>query len=75
MTYDQFYTSCKGKLIDYDRVAGAQCVDLAKVYLNSCFGINPGAWGNAVDYFTSFEKENRLLKSLKKSKTTPLSFH
>ena len=66
MTYDQFYKSCKGKLIDYDSVSGAQCVDLAKVYLNSCFGIKPGAWGNAVDYFTSFEKRKLIHWSISK---------
>lgn len=75
MTYDQFYNSCKGRLIDYDRVSGAQCVDLAKVYLNSCFGIKPGAWGNAVDYFTSFEKRKPLVEKFEKSKTTPLLYH
>lgn len=75
MTYDQFYNSCKGRLIDYDRVSGAQCVDLAKVYLNSCFGIKPGAWGNAIDYYTNFEKRKPLVEKFEKFKTTLLSFH
>jgi hypothetical protein len=30
-----------------------QCVSLVKQYLRECFNIEPGAWGNAVDYWTS----------------------
>jgi hypothetical protein len=71
MTFDQFYNSCKGKLIDYDRVSGAQCVDLAKVYLSSCFGIKPGAWGNAVDYYTNFEKRKPLVANFEKIANNP----
>lgn len=71
MIFDQFYNSCKGRLIDYDHVSGAQCVDLAKVYLNSCFGIKPGAWGNAVDYFTSFEKRKPLVEKFEKIQNNP----
>ena len=66
MTFDRFYNLCKGKLIDYDHVSGPQCVDLVKVYLNYYFGIKPGAWGNAVDYFTSFEQRKPLVEKFEK---------
>lgn len=51
MTLDQFIATNNGKSIDYDGVYGAQCVDLIKYYLRDCYGLSPGAWGNAKDYF------------------------
>ena len=71
MTFDRFYNLCKGKLIDYDHVSGPQCVDLVKVYLNYYFGIKPGAWGNAVDYFTSFEQRKPLVEKFEKIQNNP----
>lgn len=29
-----------------------QCVSLVKAYLRECYGLNPGAWGNAIDYWS-----------------------
>ena len=40
-TYQEFINYYNGKAIDYDGVAGVQCVDLIKFYLNRVFGINP----------------------------------
>jgi len=53
MTYQQFKSKWLGKRVDYDRVYGFQCVDLIKQYLHECYGLRPGAWGNAVDYWLS----------------------
>lgn len=54
MDYNEFINTYDGKAIDYDGVSGVQCVDLAKIYLDKVFGIKPGAWGNAKDYYLNF---------------------
>ena len=54
MNYKEFINEYNGKSFDYDGVAGVQCVDLAKMYLDKVFGIKPGAWGNAKDYYENF---------------------
>lgn len=56
MTFNEFYQGVNGKSLDYDGLYGYQCVDLAKVYLDWCFGIKPGAWGNAKDYWNNLNK-------------------
>lgn len=56
MTFNEFKNEVLGKSLDYDGVAGYQCVDLAKVYLDWMFGIKPGAWGNAKDYWNALNK-------------------
>lgn len=55
LTFKEFVSKFLGKKTDYDKYAGAQCVDLIKVYLKECFGIYVGSWGNAVDYFKRFD--------------------
>ena len=54
MTFDSFVKRYIGKAVDYDGVAGVQCVDLVKLYLYNVFGIRAGAWGNARDYWLDF---------------------
>ncbi len=54
MNYSEFISEYNGKSFDYDGVSGVQCVDLIKMYLNKVFGLNPGAWGNAKDYYENF---------------------
>lgn len=54
MNYNEFINAYNGKSFDYDGVAGVQCVDLAKMYLDKVFGIKAGAWGNAKDYYENF---------------------
>lgn len=54
MNYQEFINEYSGKSFDYDGVSGVQCVDLIKMYLDKVFGIKPGAWGNAKDYFENF---------------------
>lgn len=56
MTFNEFKNEVMGKSLDYDGVAGYQCVDLAKVYLDWMFGIKPGAWGNAKDYWNNLNR-------------------
>lgn len=54
MNYDEFIAEYNGKSFDYDGVAGIQCVDLVKVYLDKVFGIKASSWGNAKDYYENF---------------------
>lgn len=54
MNYNEFINTYIGKSFDYDGVAGVQCVDLIKMYLNKVFGFKPGSWGNAKDYYENF---------------------
>lgn len=61
MNYNEFINTYNGKSFDYDGVSGVQCVDLVKMYLNKVFGLNPGAWGNAKDYYENYS--NLPLKS------------
>ena len=61
MNYKEFISEYNGKSFDYDGVAGVQCVDLAKMYLDKVFDIKPGAWGNAKDYYENYN--NLPLKS------------
>ncbi|MBO7712407.1 MAG: CHAP domain-containing protein [Methanobrevibacter sp.] len=68
LTKAEFYKKHNGRAMDYDGVAGVQCVDLAKFYLNECFGIKPGSWGNARDYW--YNTNPALLPYFKKIKNT-----
>lgn len=53
--YTDFRNKLLGKRVDYDNFAGYQCVDLIKVYLDSCLGMGTiGRIGNASDI-----RENR----------------
>ena len=63
LSYDQFVKKYLGKATEWDTTDGVstvQCVDLAKLYLYNCFGIKakPWTWGNAVDYYTSFNNKS-----------------
>ncbi len=59
MTFQEFLaekTNPAGQRVDTDGVpVGAvyQCVDLPKEYAKECFGLTPGAWGNAINYWTT----------------------
>ena len=54
MTYDQFQAKYLGKAVDYDGVAGVQCVDLADQYLKDCFGITNVWVQGARDFYNNF---------------------
>lgn len=63
MTYDEFEKKYLGKAVDYDGVAGVQCVDLADQYLKDCFGIT-GVWVNgARDFYNNFNSYPALVKA------------
>ena len=69
MNYNEFIEKYVGKSFDYDGVAGVQCVDLIKMYLDKVFNIKAGLWGNAKDYYLNFEKLP-ISKYFKKIKNT-----
>lgn len=55
LTYDEFEKKYLGKAVDYDGVAGVQCVDLIDQYLKDTFGIT-GVWvQGARDFYNKFE--------------------
>lgn len=61
MTLSDLYKKYEGQLVDWDDVAGAQCVDWCKVYLQECFGIKTkgkgtSPWGDAKDWWYSTPK-------------------
>lgn len=66
MTLEGFIKNYTGKAIDYDGSAGAQCVDLIKMYLDYVLGITPKAIGNAHAYFDNFESHDFLTKNFVK---------
>ena len=74
MTFDSFVKRYIGKAVDYDGVAGVQCVDLVKLYLYKVFGIRAGAWGNARDYWLDFSSHPTMTANFTKIKIHPLSF-
>ena len=62
MTYDEFQSRYIGKAVDFDGVAGVQCVDLADQYLKDVFGIT-GVWvSGARDFYNSFPSYPSLVK-------------
>ena len=70
LTYAQFEKKYKGKAVDYDRVAGVQCVDLVDQYLKDCFGIT-GVWVNgAKDLYNNFATYPALVKNFTRVSNT-----
>lgn len=68
--FDDFKDAYLGKPVDYDSVAGVQCVDLADQYLKDCFGIT-GVWVNgARDLYNKFSSYPALVKNFKRIKNT-----
>lgn len=57
-TKDEFLRKYLGQKIEYDGVAPYQCVDYIKLYLKKCFGISPGSWGDARQYFIRFNDKS-----------------
>ena len=55
MSYDEFEKKYLGKAVDYDGVAGVQCVDLFDQYIKDRFGIT-GVWCvGAKDLYNKFD--------------------
>ena len=71
MNFDEFVKNYLNKSTDYDKVAGVQCVDLIKVYLDKCLGIKAGAWGNAKDYYEGFNNVSALKNNFTRIANTP----
>lgn len=71
ITYEKFISNHNGKAVDYDDVAGVQCVDLAKCYLKEVFGIYAGAWGDAHDYYDNFTAHKELTENFTRIANTP----
>lgn len=71
MNYNEFIKIYKGKSFDYDGVSGVQCVDLVKQYLNKVFGIKPGSWGNAKDYYEDYNSNKTLKANFTRIANTP----
>lgn len=70
-TYNQFIKDHIGKAVDYDGVAGAQCVDLAKCYLKEIFGLESGAWGDAHSWYDNFNNIPTLRDNFTRIPNTP----
>ena len=71
MTYNEFEKKYLGKAIDFDGVAGVQCVDLVDQYLKDCFGIT-GVWCNgAKDLYNNFASYPALLSAFDRVPNTP----
>lgn len=71
MNYQEFINTYNGKSIDYDGVAGVQCVDFAKIYLDKVFGIKAGAWGNAHAYYDNYNNIAELKNNFDRIANTP----
>jgi hypothetical protein len=71
MTYSEFIAKYNGKGIDYNGVAGVQCVDLVKQYLHDVFGMNPGKWGDAHAYYDNFNNIPELKSKFTRIANTP----
>jgi hypothetical protein len=71
MTYDEFEKKYLGKAVDFDGVAGVQCVDLVDQYLKDCFGIT-GVWCNgAKDLYNNFGDYPALVSAFDRVPNTP----
>lgn len=66
MTYDQFQKKYLGVAVDYDGVAGVQCVDLVDQYLKDVFGITGVYCNGARELFTKFNSYPALVKNFNK---------
>lgn len=71
MNYNEFINTYNGQSFDYDGVSGVQCVDLIKMYLNKVFGLAPGAWGNAKDYYENYNNNSVLKANFDRIANTP----
>ena len=71
MNFDEFVKTYLGKSTDYDKAAGVQCVDVIKIYLDKCFGIKAGKWGNAKDYYEGFNNVSVLRNNFTRIANTP----
>ena len=71
ITYAEFIKKHVGKAMDFDGVAGSQCVDLIKYYLKEVFNIYPGAWGDAHCYYDNYNNITALKNNFIRIANTP----
>ena len=71
MNLNEFYKKYNGKNIDVDNYAGAQCVDLIKAYFKEVLKVPVKAYGNAINYWTNFEKHKELTSNFEKVNGLP----
>ena len=71
MNLNEFYKKYNGKNVDADNYAGAQCVDLIKAYFKDVLNVPVKAYGNAINYWTIFEKHKELINNFEKVKGLP----
>ena len=71
LTYDEFEKKYLGKAVDYDGVAGIQCVDLFDQYIKECYGI-AGVWcDGAKEFYNKFDSYPALKKTFDRIPNTP----
>ena len=71
MNYQEFINTYNGKTIDYDGVSGAQCVDMAQMYIEKCFtNKHQIIYANAKDYFEKYESYPVLVENFERIKNT-----
>lgn len=70
MTLNNFIKKYNGHAVDYDGIAGVQCVDLADQYLKDVFNIT-GIWvSGARDFYNNYANYPALVKYFKRIKNT-----
>ena len=69
--YTQFIQAHKNKAMDYDGIAGCQCIDLCKYYLDEVFGLTPGAWGDAHCWYENYNSIPTLKNNFTRIANTP----
>ena len=69
--YEQFIQAHKDKAMDYDGIAGCQCIDLCKYYLDEVFGLTPGAWGDAHSWYEDYNSIPTLKNNFTRIANTP----
>lgn len=70
-TYKEFISAHKGKAMDYDGIAGCQCIDLCKYYLDEVFDLTPGAWGDAHCWYENYNSIPTLKNNFTRIANTP----
>lgn len=70
MDLKQFIETYKGRGVNWDGVAGVQCVDLIDQYLQDVFGIKPPLVTGARDFYNNFDKLKPLNEYFKKIPNT-----
>ena len=69
--FDSFIKAHLGKAMDYDGVAGCQCIDLCKYYLKEVFDLESGAWGDAHCWYENYNNIPTLKNNFTRIANTP----